>query len=117
MRIDSFFFSCCLLLVALLTLLMSDSVLIGNIACVMALVAMALFTVDDWFDACFLRVANWYWHRTAHQPEAEPPTVRNHSAPRFWRERLSPPLKARRRWLLTHALHEKRRFLHCPAAH
>jgi len=59
MRIDSFFFSFIFLVLSLLVLLFSENLLLNDIAYIATLLSIALFTIDDWLDIVFMKLARF----------------------------------------------------------
>jgi len=102
MRIDSFFVSLYLLLASLLCLLISDNILVCDVAYISALLSAALFTVDDWLDELFMKVAKLLFALSRARFAAKQSLVRTKTVPRFLITKATHPRKARQRWLISH---------------
>lgn len=88
MRIDSFFISFITLVLSLLVLVFNSHPLLTDIAYVSALLSVALFTIDDWLDLVFMKLARFLFDKH--------PCQKNNRRLVIMRQNRS--LKARQRW-------------------
>lgn len=88
MRIDSFFISFTTLVLSLLVLVFNSHPLLTDIAYISALLSVAIFTIDDWLDLAFTKLAGFLFRKRARK---------SHSRRLFFTRRHR-SLKARRRW-------------------
>lgn len=100
MRIDSFFISFIALVLSLLVLVFNSHPLLTDIAYVGALLSVALFTIDDWLDIVFMKLARFLFGKY----------LRKKNNRRLFFMRQTRSLKARRRWSPVGPGHHLRRI-------
>lgn len=88
MRIDSFFVSFITLVLSLLVLVFNSHPQLTDIAYVSALLSVAIFTIDDWLDIVFTKLAGFLFRKRP----------RKQGIRRTFFKRQYRSLKARRRW-------------------
>jgi len=117
MRIDSFFFSFIILVLSLLALLFSDKPLLSDIAYISTLLSIALFTVDDWLDVVFMKLARFLFALSKASHVASYKLERTNNVRRLFFMRQTRSLKARQRWSHQRGNSRVRRTLHNRSAY